>query len=44
MNNKIITKLDVEGARIVLKNSINPKEIKVAQEVIKKFKEQNRRD
>lgn len=38
-----ITKTTVEAARLVLKISKNPKEIKAAQEVIKKYKEQEER-
>ena len=39
-DNHIITKRELEGAKLLLKTSINPKQIKKAQEVIKKYKEQ----
>lgn len=38
-----ISKTMVEGAKLVLKTSKNPKEIKAAQEVIKKYREQEGR-
>ena len=39
---KLITKNDVKGAKIVIKTSINPKEIARAQEILKAYKEQNK--
>lgn len=38
----IITKFDVEGAKLVMKLSTNPKEIANAQKLIKKYKEQEK--
>lgn len=40
---KVITKLDLAGARLTMKNSINPKEIENAQRVIRQYKEQQER-
>ena len=39
---KVITKLDLAGARLTMENSINPKDIENAQRVIKQYKEQER--
>lgn len=39
---KVITKLDLAGARLTMKNSINSKEIENAQCVIRQYKEQER--
>lgn len=36
----IITKMDVKGAKLTIKSSINPKEIAAAQKVIKQYKAQ----
>ena len=37
---KVITKLDVQGAKLTMKLSINPKEIANAQKVLRQYKEQ----
>lgn len=40
MTGKLITTADVKGARLVLKTSVNPKEISAAQKVLKLYNEQ----
>ena len=40
MNEDLITKRDLEAARLILKHDTDPRHIKKAQEVIKKYKDQ----
>lgn len=42
MNEDLITKRDLEAARLILKHDTDPRNIKKAQDVIKKYKEQNK--
>ena len=42
MNEDLITKRDLEAARLILKYDTDPRHIKKAQDVIKKYKEQNK--
>ena len=42
MNEDLITKRDLEAARLILKHDTDPRHIKKAQDVIKKYKEQNK--
>lgn len=44
MNEDLITKRDLEAARLILKHDTDPRHIKKAQDVIKKYKEQNKKD
>ena len=44
MNEDLITKRDLEAARLILKHDTDPRHIKKAQDVIKKYKEQNKED
>jgi len=44
MNEDLITKRDLEAARLILKHDTDPRHIKKAQDVIKKYKEQNKAD
>lgn len=42
MNEDLITKRDLEAARLILKHDTDPRHIKKAQDVIKKYKEQSK--
>lgn len=44
MNEDLITKRDLEAAKLILKHDTDPIHIKKAQDVIKKYKEQNKAD
>lgn len=44
MNEDLITKRDLEAAKLILKHDTDPRHIKKAQDVIKKYKEQNKAD
>lgn len=44
MNEDLITKRDLEAAKLILKHDTDPRHIKKAQDVIKKYKKQNKAD